>query len=373
MKSTPSIRSFRDDDRPAIWKLYGEVFGRDALSRFERRWRWQFYENPANGAAPPQMWVAADGTRIVGFLGSFPQRMKLHDRECVIYHDCDLLVASDMRRQGIGRRLVQAYDDSDNPLSNCLAYAPANGRIRSKAGYRPVRAVRRYFRPYDMRSLVRLYAQSGQLPPAVERLLPIRWIAAAAGSGLNGLARLTNAIRSPKGSRGERRVERCATFGSEFDDLWRRCSRDFSFATVRDRRFVHWRFAEDPLHDHTLFLARDADGQAVGYVAVKVARKGLVCDSRIMDLFCAPHDSVTAEALLYAAIRWLEAEKVDYIYCLGLHPTLRRTVQRYLYVAPARLNSPAWLLWKGSSDRAALVYDDASWHVSLADSDIGFG
>ena len=78
---------------------------------------------------------------IVGFLASFPQRMKLLDEESIIYHDCDLIVSKTARRQGIGQRLVDTYDRHPNLLSNALAYAPANGRIRQRAGYQPMRAL----------------------------------------------------------------------------------------------------------------------------------------------------------------------------------------------------------------------------------------
>lgn len=351
--------------------MYGRVFGAEALSRFVRRWDWQFHRNPAARIRPSQMWVAEASGTIVGYLASFPQRMKFLDREQVIYHDCDLIVAPTARRQGIGQRLVEAYDAFPNPLSNCLAYAAANGRIRRRVGYRPARVVPRYVRPYDLRAMGRYMASSGRLPPAFSRP-PLARTVDALGGALNAVVGLLNWARRPPRTLPYV-TERLTAAGPEFDRLWARTSAEFPVLTVRDRAFIQWRFFDDPVHEHIVFAARDISGELAGYIALRISSRDGIRAGRIMDCFCSPRATPVTQALVRAALRYLESEGVHFVYCLGLHPAIRKTVQRYLYITPSALDEPAWLLWKGPDELRAVVYEADSWHISHADSDIGFG
>ncbi len=364
------VRLFRDEDREAVFSLYGQVFGEESLELFRRRWEWQFLRNPATRLAPSLIWLAESGGEIVGHLASFPQRMKFLDEQRVIYHDCDLLVSPTARRQGVGRRLVAAYDNCPNLLSNCLAYAPANGRIRARLGYQPAHALPRYLRPYDIGAIVGYMANSGRLSGLASKP-PFSWLVRGLMTGLTGAARVVNAAKKPQPS-GEFTVECATSIGREFDDLWNRLSPSFPLVAVRDRDFVQWRFVEDPVFDNTILVARDRKGILVGYLAMRVWARSGMTDGRVMDLFCPPGELAISDSLLHAALKLFEQHGVDLVSSWGLHPKIREGVRRHLYLAPSKLDHPSWLLWKGSEELRSVVYNADNWHISCADSDIGF-
>lgn len=364
------VRTYEDEDRTAVLTLYGRVFGEEARRRFERRWHWQFFGNPASQTHPPRMWVAEGPDGIVGFLASFPQRIKLGPRVAVVYHDCDLMVAAHARGHGIGRRLVQAYDSLPNPLSSCLAYAPRNGRIRQRSGYRAALLAPRYVRPYDLGAIVRFKLSEKVTPGG--RLSRLASVASALAGGLNGPLWLINRWRRPR-SPAAITTEDVAEVDTSFDRLWAELSPSFPVIAVRDRRFVHWRFAADPLHRHTMVGTWDTSGRLRGYAALRHTSSRDLRRTYLMDLFAAPDDRETVEALFAASIDRSEAAGTDCVYGLGLNPRLRELARRYLYAPLPSGRRPSWLLWKGDEELHDLVYDEGSWHVTLADSDIGVG
>jgi hypothetical protein len=141
---------------------------------------------------------------------------------------------------------------------------------------------------------------------------------------------------------------------------------------VRDRAWVEWRFLDDPIFADTVLAARDRRGALTGYLAFRVTARPDLRVGRILDLFAPPDDVATIDALLHRALELTRADRADLVSCVGLHPTIRRRVRRYLYVTPARLDRPAWFLWKGDPSLAGRVHDAGAWHLSHADSDIGF-
>lgn len=368
--ATVDVRTCIEADYERVFALYGTVFGEESLRRFRARWRWQFFENPVNARVPSQMWVAERGDEIVGFLASFPTRMNFAGEEVIIFHDCDLIVSSRARRMGVGERLVRAYDEFPNALSNALAYAPANGRIRGRVGYQPLHVVPFYYRALRVHAVLQFVHQSGRLPRAF-KFAPLSWSLRAAG-GLVALATgLANGLRSPHLPDGYT-VEPVTEPGDEFDELWRRLKPRFPLSAVRDRRFVQWRFIDDPVFDHTVLVARDRTGTLQGYAALRVAPKPDLRVGRIMDLFCDPGATATVDTLMHGALKYVAEAHCDAVSCLGLHPQIRHRAQRYLYIKPRQLDRPAWMLWKGNEAVTDLVYDERKWHLSHADSDIGF-
>jgi hypothetical protein len=93
---------------------------------------------------------------------------------------------------------------------------------------------------------------------------------------------------------------------------------------------------------------------------------------RILDVFCSPESEAVVEALMHAALAKFRREGADAVSCFGLHPAIRKTVRRYLYLAPASRQSPALAVWNGEPALRDAVYDANNWHMSHADGDDGF-
>lgn len=366
------IREFEPGDLEGVYDLYASTFGEEAMDRLRRRWRWQFFDNPAAATLPSRLRVADQGGAVVGFVAAFPVRQKVFDREMVVRRSCDLMVAGDARRHDptVALRLMSTMKSCPgDTLWVGMGYSPENRMIRRLLRHKPLEAIPFYVRPQDVRPITRFLARSnGDRPWWAPRA---GWLVEGAGAIANtGLAAL-NLARRPRAQR-DSVVEAVTEPGEEFDVLWRSVSAEIPIIAIRDRSFVQWRFVEDPVFENTVLLARSPEGVPTGYLAMRLAEKGPMRMGRILDVVARPDADSTVEALLHAALERFRSQGVAAVSCLGLHPVIRRTVKRYLYLAPSGRQHAASLHWKGEPELAGAVFDPANWHLSQADGDEGF-
>lgn len=364
-----TIRTFQASDRKAVEYLYREVFGDGAMRLFAARWDWQFHDNPACVSLGPVMWVAEVNEKLVGFLASFTTRFKVFDDVAVLRLPCDLMVSSAVRGKGVGEQLIRAYIETEPRIANALGYSPPAGRMYHRLGYREVDAEPLMMRPYDLRpifvDIAERRVRSGGLGTLASG------VARGFGGLLNPGLRVLNRFRRAHPS-ARYRVRRCTVAGEDFDKLWRRLAPEFSIAAIRDRKWVQWRFLDDPLFDHALLTAYDDREELVGYVDVRTSDRRGIRFGRILDLFCDPRDSDLVRTLLAAGGTQLESEGVDVVTCLGHVTGIRGEIARYCYYRPSRLQRPAMFLIKGESSSDELAYEAAAWHLTHADGDDGF-
>ncbi len=363
------IRPFNRKDSAGVESLYKNVFGESALNEFLRRWEWQFFSNPACESVGSLMWVAEMGGDVVGFLASFPTRFKVFEEEAVIRLPCDLMVSTSARGQGVGEKLIRAYIDSEDLIVNALGYSPASGRMFQRLGYREVDAERLRMRPCDLRPIIRDVLSRRSRWRATKTFAP--QIAGVVGGVLNPGLWVVNRVMMPACST-EYDIRECTEADAGFDDLWRRVSPAFPIAAVRDRRWIQWRFLDDPCFEHRLLCAFDKCGGLLGYVDVRVSKMRGLRVGRILDLYCDPSALHLAESLLSAGAGRLEAAGVDMITCLGHLPGLQQVIAKYCYFTPERLQTPALFIWKGENALASAVFDQEKWHLTHADGDDGF-
>src|SRR5918998_1440516 len=66
------VDRFRPEDRRNVDALYRRVFGNDAADASRLRWDWQYRLNPNNPGHEPEIWIAREGTTIVGQYATMP-------------------------------------------------------------------------------------------------------------------------------------------------------------------------------------------------------------------------------------------------------------------------------------------------------------
>ena len=70
------VARYRPEDRRSVEALYRRVFGHDAAVASRLRWDWQYRLNPNNPGQEPEIWIAREGTAIIGQYATMP--VKLH-------------------------------------------------------------------------------------------------------------------------------------------------------------------------------------------------------------------------------------------------------------------------------------------------------
>ena len=104
------ITRYRAEDRRAVDALYRRVFGNDAADASRLRWDWQYRLNPNNPGHEPEIWIAREGTTIVGQYATMPVKLSVRGEEVPGSWGMDVMVAPERQRQGLGEVLFRTWD-----------------------------------------------------------------------------------------------------------------------------------------------------------------------------------------------------------------------------------------------------------------------
>lgn len=257
----------RDD--AALRALGNEVFG---LRRDADFWRWKYLGNPAG---PAQISLAEHAGAPVCMAAALPVRVRVGGRAALGSLSVDVATREDFRGRGIYRRVAgHLYD-----------------RLREKGFALTFGFTNRFSTRVTLEVLGR--QEVGSLPLRIRPLRPLRWLASRA-------LRLGPAeppsLQEPD-SRGVRRVDR---FDARWDELWGRLEAHVDIATVRDGRYLDWRYACHPERPYEILAAEEGSGLA-GYVVTRMLDRFGTRAAFVADLGEDPRFAGTARRLLRVA------------------------------------------------------------------------
>lgn len=374
------VRPTEERDFESIWRIYENCFGKQAAGRLEKRWRWQFFDNPACREQPSSLWVAEIGGKVVAQRGAFPVLMKIKDRELIVQFDCDFAIdqeARSLRMPGLSlswpaQFLRHVLQQSSTPLKGGTDYTPASAVLyRRFTKIRKIPIVPHCSRPCRIGSRLQDLAAGGKWP----RALAVGPSGQVAGAAATALLKTVNALTAPRKD-SALVIKRIESASDEFDRLWERVRAQYAITSVRNQAFVRWRFFEDPVFENVVFGAYSPDHELAGYVAVRATRTDDgEFRGRLLDLFCDLTAPTHASSLLRAGIEHLERAGVSTITCRGMHPQLRRIIRKSFYRPSDRnyeADQPALFEWIGAPELAEAVYDERNWHFTYADGSGGF-
>ena len=367
MDMTSKIRPMRPEDLPAVEALYRTVFGEMALLYWQRRFKWQFFQNPGTASRSSEMWVGVRGKEMLGFLAAFPMLLSAQGETIVVLCPCDLMVAPEARGEGLGERLIRTYVDESGGLANALAYSRAAARVYDRLGYHSVYAEPECLRPMHGGKII-----SAVITDREERSALLYALRPVVAPIATAFASIANVSRRPR-TQHSLYTELNPVFNSEFDSLFATVSRELPMSFSRSAPFLYWRFTLDPITTHTVWAARDTSGALVGYAAVCETSRQSLQIGKIMDIYCLPSRAADVVGALVAPILQHFRERgVDLVVSKGLHPSIRAEVRRSLYMRAPRHEMPARFLWSGDEKLANAIYAAANWHLSYADGDEDF-
>jgi GNAT superfamily N-acetyltransferase len=287
-----TIRLGTTADYDGVRRLWETVYG---MPRSLDSLRWLYQENPAGAC---RLWLAEDPTtgEIVAVRPVFPWRIRVRRRDLLVGQAGDAMTHPDFRGRGIFSALVRVawaeLRDRDVPFSFSFSNAGSlsvykkiviDGRPR--AGTHEVLRFQRLVYPLSLQ-LVRL-----RMPALCRRLL----------LGLDAASRPLQRLRLALP--GRMSVSSVHRFGEEFDELWTRTADEYGLLTVRDSRYLNWRYV-DPPSGRFQVLALRVRGELVGYVVFDVDADD---NGSIADIFGLPSPEIIAALLRAALAAMLEA------------------------------------------------------------------
>ncbi len=268
----PNYKVFTADierDRDLILEIWRRNL--NDLDRLEEKFDWHFRNNPCGSG---QCWILEADGRPAGTTSLGLREIKLGSEVISAGIACDLAVDEAHRflqpALTLQKELLASMHDSVR-----VAYGlpnPKGAAVMKRAGYREVTPVHRY-------------AKALRVSPYLLRNRRLAWSAPILGSiadfAYAGFCRL----RERPGRLYTARV--FADFDERFDDLWTRVELEHTCLTVRNSRFLRWRYRECPLHHYTVLGLLAADrSRLLGYVIYYAEGTCAVC----ADIFSGSDD-----------------------------------------------------------------------------------
>ena len=341
------ITRYRPDDKRAVEALYRRVFGNDAAEASRLRWDWQYRRNPNNPGQEPEIWIAREGTTLVGQYATMPVRLRVKGQEIQGSWGMDVMVAPERQRQGLGEVLFRTWDRNVG-ASLGLGLSDSSYRLFQKLKWPDVGPVPCLVKPLTRRALRR-----PNWPVALNRLvsaltLPIVKIVAR-----------TRPLRAE--------VRLIQRFDDSFNTLWDELAPKFDFAVRRDAAYLNWKFVSAPHVRYSIAMLR-RDDRNIGYAVYRHLHEPRGRVTLLVDFLADPDDEPALRTLFHWIDREARQADSDKIRTFAMHASFRRVLKRSGYF---QVKSTMEFVTKVNAiDVAPEFYENTdTWHVTLGDSD----
>lgn len=303
------IRAGRESDKGQILELIKDVFGDDQAQRAERRWHWQWHEDPRLDEPGYKGVVAEWDGRVIGTLSSIPCGLHIAGQPVPAFWFTDNLVHWGHLRRALKER--KRRGDSAGPdLSHGIAAAmlnhPAAGStqlgkhvagpmitISTRFGFTPLKGTDSWARLISFRQPIESVAgnYAGLLLAAVADLFipripkPALDVATLAGD-----------------------------FDARFDGFWADAKRQYPAITLRDSAALNWRYRQHPDTAYTVLTVEDK-GILCGYLVYSIFFRHQQRRAHIVDALAQYGNAVALDSLLAEALRQMRREGVHKVEC----------------------------------------------------------
>jgi predicted N-acetyltransferase YhbS len=341
------ITRFRPEDRRQVELLYRRVFGSDAADANKLRWDWQYRRNPHVPSDGPLIWLAREGTSVVGQYATMPVKLAVNGQEIQGAWGMDVMVAPERQRQGLGDVLFRTWDRNVG-ASLGLGLSDASYRLFKKLQWPDVGPVPCFVKPLSRRALRR-----PTWPVSLNRLvsyLTLPWV---------------KLVSRPRPLQGEVRVVR--EFDASFTRLWDRVKDKFAFCVRRDAPYLHWKFIQTP-HVRYNVAILDRGGDVAGYVVYRHTQEPRGRVTLLVDILADPDDPSGFLTLLRWIDREARAADSDKIRAFMMHEGFQRLLRKSGYYSVK--STMEFVAKVNAVSLGPRYYEDTSrWHVTLGDSD----
>jgi GNAT superfamily N-acetyltransferase len=341
------IDHYTPADRAAVDAMYRRVFGPDAAEANGLRWDWQYQRNPNNPGGIPEIWIAREGSAVVGQYATMPVRLWAASHDLRASWGMDVMVAPERQRQGLGEVLFRTWDQHVG-ASLGLGLSESSYRLFKKLKWPDAGPV-----PCLVKPLTRRAFRRPTWPVPVNRLVSLLMLPV-----VRFVAR-----RRPVAPD----IDTVRRFGEPFTALWDAVAPKLDFAVRRDAAYLNWKFAEPPHVRYNIAVLGGSD-RPRGYAVYRHLHEPRGRVTLLVDFLTDPDDEAGVESLL----RWVDAEAreadSDKIRVFATHAAFRRVLKRTGYF---QVKSTMEFVAKvnGIELPAGFYERRDRWHVTLGDSD----
>ncbi|MCX7825233.1 MAG: hypothetical protein N2689_06705 [Verrucomicrobiae bacterium] len=299
------IRPGTDGDKQQIIACMAEVYNAEQAARAERRWDWQWRDDPRLEKPGYHGVVAEWRGRIIANMSCLPAGLFIHGKPVMARWQVDALVHWGMARQAL-REQRKSGSAKAGELSNGIAAALLN---HPAAG--PIQLAKNISEPMSVIGVRIGFAHAPRTGAWMRRVSYRHRLQQALGRPLGALIAAGADLTIGKMPRPTLSVAVFdGEFDARFDRLWERALAEYPAITRRDAAVLNWRYRRHPdIAYRVLILERG--GELRGYVVFSTFFHKNRFRSKIVDLLTARGDSEAVDALLAGALRQLRKLGVE--------------------------------------------------------------
>lgn len=355
-KAVPADRNGLIELTRVVFAETGAEKGTELSPEF---WDWQFARQPTGRT---DIWLAELNGQIIAQMPANVARLKWGNREVLAAWVIDLLVHPAHRDKALFIRLgrLSSKEMGETGISLSL------GLPNKKSFPASIRYVKHHL--------------VSQVPVLV---LPIRWSSLLRRAGIPSWVSRALGPVAAAGQRVTRLpfartkgivVRRVSEFPEATDNFWHRASTSHKIISVRDRKYLSWRFCDCPTRKYRILIA-EINGEMAGYLVHRVFEKDGLKIGALMDGLVEPEGQDAFSALVEKGVADLREAGVDAIMALMMPDSLyyRALRRRGFAKIPERFNPRTFnlvcrVIEQGLPENEAT--EDKNWFVTLGDFDV---
>jgi hypothetical protein len=351
MADVPNLQRYCAQDRDEVFDLFREALGAEGSARTIAQFRWKYETNPFTPAEGPAIDLIRIGPKLVSLLAGFSIPMWMGGTECAGEGRGTWIVHPDYR----GRNLWKQVNDlisGGAPVQFGWTRLPP--RVSMNIEY-VSDALRPMLRILDAGTLIGRFTNS--------RILTA--MGSSAGAATHSVLTRLAGHHDPVGA-----VVRLPAFDNRVDELWQRARRTELAMTVRNHRYLNWRYCARPDAQYLLYGFERGD-ELAGFLVARAftylgVRWGYLVD------FLAPENSTEVlRALVGQAIEDFRNDRTAAVSCFVNDSAARRALLRYGFL-PVPQRRPIRFVRLIPNRRPDLIkFRDAKrWYLTMGDGDL---
>lgn len=376
-KNNIVIKQAQSEDISQLIDQWRTIYKKSIEYKYPHRWKWQHVDNPFltdKYANTFPVWVAQDHKKIIGWSCSMITFGKILDIENEIAYGVDLHVLSSHRGQRLGFRL-KAENLKNHSVFVAIQMSDATRSINYKLGGnsgKPLKIFLKLLKKFDQKLLSDSIKENRKKNFDIFRIsnkflrgYDIRIIATLLSylfkrkqkNKLNQISNSKNLI-----------FEKVDKFGPEADAFWNRIKQNYGFAVKRDKRYLSWKYAEQPHMFYEIYYAKK-DNQIVGILVLRIGREPEIKTGVIAELLSDNDDLDIYNEMLEYAENILRDKGAVMIRCAASCSELVNTLNNAGYLLLETLTPVVFI----DKNKIEIDFDEllnTKWLMSLGDQDM---
>jgi len=288
-----TYRNYKEGDEKEIILLLKSVFKSPKFDD-EKYWNWLHKDNPAKMS---KISVVEYDRKIIGHCGLVPAFMMIDNKLQIGFYAANIAVHQNYRRLGIfsnlWRHAYNSISKEESPIIYCYPSKLTFPWYIKKSGWFEIPCLPMLYKPLDLKYLLRAKIKNKYLLKAIR---PLEFF----------LEKIF--FRNKKYISDGLEIKKVAFLDDKIDELWKNASKGKKIITVRDKRYLTWRYLKNPKYNFTIFTG-EREGKILGYIVIRLFQvdkysKG----SMIVDFLTLPGRDDVLHDLIIKAIQYCKEE-----------------------------------------------------------------